>query len=138
VSISLLVLGLGLAAHAAAAAPTDQQRDGDAAPVGAVAAPQAAPEPAHRPRGFPRRSESGADHEQARQLRERGEILPLASVVDRYAGSGGMRILDVELEAIAGGYVYQVEFLDGSGILQELRVDARTGESLRSGRRQRH
>jgi len=69
----------------------------------------------------------GPDQEEARALRERGEILPLASVVDRFAGADPVRLLHVELRDLGGEYLYQVEFLDGAGILKKLRVDARTG-----------
>ena len=71
------------------------------------------------------------DHERARLLRETGKILPLSRIVEIYRErypSG--RILEAELEAEHGNYVYELEVLLGSGQVLELEYDARSGELL--------
>jgi uncharacterized membrane protein YkoI len=71
------------------------------------------------------------EQDEARQLREAGEILPLQDILSRLDAAGAGRVLSVELEHRDGHYVYEVETLDLKGQVWEHRYDARNGELLK-------
>ena len=62
---------------------------------------------------------------------ESGEILPLQQILQALPELQQARILEVELEREHGRYVYEVEILTGDGRVQELQLDAASGELLR-------
>ena len=72
----------------------------------------------------------GVDQDQIRRLRERGAIVPLQQLVDdaqrRHAG----RVLESELQQRDGAYRYEIEILDGAGVVRELIYDATSGHLL--------
>lgn len=72
----------------------------------------------------------GDDHNEARRLRESGQIMPLQEVLRRHRRAIGPRILDVELDNRRGRYVYQVESLDKRGKVKRHYFDATTGKRL--------
>lgn len=72
------------------------------------------------------------DHEQARRLREAGDILPLETILQRAQARHPGRVLEVELESEHGRHVYEIEILDAQGVVQELYVDAHSGELLKT------
>jgi hypothetical protein len=69
------------------------------------------------------------DHEEARELRTRGEVVPLATVLDR-PDLAGTRVLEAELEREHGRLVYELEILDSDGRVSKRYFDAATGEAL--------
>lgn len=72
------------------------------------------------------------DHERARDLVTRGEIMSLAELlqqIDSVEG-GKLRLLEAELETKKERLVYELEFIDEQGVVRELLFDARTGEAL--------
>jgi uncharacterized membrane protein YkoI len=76
----------------------------------------------------------GRDHDDARALRDRGEIVPLEQILEAAARQRPGRVVEVELElelALERGggtaYVYELEVLDAGGEVWELKYDARTG-----------
>jgi len=71
------------------------------------------------------------DHEQARQLREAGEILPLETILAKVRELGMGQVLEVDLKKKHGRYVYKIETLDQAGVVWELVYDARSGEQLK-------
>jgi uncharacterized membrane protein YkoI len=71
------------------------------------------------------------DHDQARQLREAGEILPLETILAKVRDLGMGQILEVDLKKKHGRYVYKIETLDQAGVVWELVYDARSGEQLK-------
>jgi len=75
------------------------------------------------------------DYNEARRLRETGDILPLQEVLRRHRSAVGPRVLDVELENRRGRYVYGVESLDKRGEVKRHYFDATTGKSLGAKRR---
>jgi uncharacterized membrane protein YkoI len=75
----------------------------------------------------------GDDYEQAYRLRERREILPLEELLRRHDLGPGSRILEIEIEFEHGHPLYEIEYLDGSGRIREVLIDARTGEALPHG-----
>lgn len=70
------------------------------------------------------------DHERARRLLERGEILPLTAILEQARQAQPGRVLEVELDRDDGVWVYELEVLDERGRLWELRFDARDGRLL--------
>ncbi len=72
------------------------------------------------------------DQDEALRLRQSGEVLALAqvlqSVLRRYPGA---QLLEAELEHEHGQYIYDIELLTAAGVARELDVDARDGRILR-------
>lgn len=71
-----------------------------------------------------------ADFEIAREAVERGEILPLATILERIQKTHPGRVIEVELEYSREGQVYEIEVMTGDGRLIEIDVDAVTGAIL--------
>ncbi|NIR29898.1 MAG: peptidase M4 [Gammaproteobacteria bacterium] len=71
------------------------------------------------------------EHEEARRLREAGDILPLEEVIARVRAEHPGRIIETELESEGGRYVYEIEVLEESGEVTEFKIDARSGERIR-------
>jgi uncharacterized membrane protein YkoI len=72
-------------------------------------------------------------HETARILAARGDILPLAEVLNR-AGVEG-EIIGVALHREEGRYLYKIKALSQDGRYREYQVDAKSGSFLDSDRR---
>jgi uncharacterized membrane protein YkoI len=75
--------------------------------------------------------QSEEDHNQARQLKEMGKILPLQSILKTAQQSHPGRVLEVELENKNGRYVYEIELLNAQGEVWELYYDALTAELIK-------
>lgn len=71
------------------------------------------------------------DHDSALRLQERREILPLEVLLRRLGLSKGVRILEIESEIGHGAALYEIEYVEPSGRIRKIRVDARTGGVLR-------
>ena len=60
-----------------------------------------------------------------------GEILPLETILQKARQKYPGRVLEVELEKKAGNkIVYEVEMLRNDGVIQEIYLDATSGEAL--------
>jgi uncharacterized membrane protein YkoI len=68
--------------------------------------------------------------DRVRALVERGEILPLEEILKRSEANADGRIIEIELEAKGGSYVYEIKVLRPDGRYRELKIDARTGALL--------
>ena len=73
-----------------------------------------------------------ADHETARRAVERGELLPLTTILANAGKTHPGRVLDVELDRDDGRYLYEIDVLLKDGRVIELTYDGRTGELLES------
>jgi uncharacterized membrane protein YkoI len=73
------------------------------------------------------------DHESVRELRERGDIMPLAQLLE-HAELRGLRVLEAELEYEDGRLVYELELLDRQGRVRERYFDAVSGLPLSAAR----
>ncbi len=71
------------------------------------------------------------DHDRARAALRAGEVLPLATILERVARQHPGQVLEVELEREHGRWVYELKLLRNSGALVKLEVDARDGSVLR-------
>jgi uncharacterized membrane protein YkoI len=69
------------------------------------------------------------DHDTARMLRDRGDIMPLSELLQQPA-LAGQRVLEAELEHEHGQLVYELELLDEAGKVRERYFDATTGQPL--------
>jgi len=74
---------------------------------------------------------SERDHDRARAALQAGEVLPLATVLQRVALSHPGEVLGVELEREDGRWIYELKLLQRGGALVKLEVDARSGEVLK-------
>lgn len=81
------------------------------------------------------RAHGDDDHERARAALRAGEVLPLATLLERLQRSHPGRVLAVELERDNGRWVYEVKLLQADGQLLKLALDARSGELLSQRRK---
>lgn len=72
------------------------------------------------------------DHDVARAALARGEVLPLAVILERVAREYPGKVLEVELERGHGRWIYELRVLQSGGTLLKLEVDAREGRVLRA------
>lgn len=73
-------------------------------------------------------------HEQARRLKEAGEILPLQQIIKQAQAEHPGRVIEAELDNRDGLHVYEVELLDAHGEVWELLLDAATGKLIKRER----
>jgi uncharacterized membrane protein YkoI len=74
--------------------------------------------------------QTAPDFERAQEAVERGEILPLAEILEVVQEAHPGRVIEVELEFADGLRVYEVELITPEGRLIEVDVNAATGEIL--------
>ncbi len=70
------------------------------------------------------------DHEVARRAVERGELLPLATILKSAERDYPGRVLEVDLDREGGRYLYEIEVLLKDGRVIELTYDGTTGKLL--------
>jgi uncharacterized membrane protein YkoI len=70
------------------------------------------------------------DHEIARQAMLRHEVLPLKRVLALAEQYQQGDVIEVEFKSKSGRLVYEVEILTRSGVVRELKIDARSGKLL--------
>jgi uncharacterized membrane protein YkoI len=83
----------------------------------------------------PARAHGDEDHDRARAALRAGEVLPLATLLERLRRSHPGEVLGVELERDDGRWRYEIKLLQPDGQLRRLELDARSGELLRERRR---
>ncbi len=70
------------------------------------------------------------DHDRARAVLERGEVLPLAEVLERVRGEFPGEVIATEFDREHGRWVYELKLIDPGGRVVELEVDAVDGRIL--------
>ena len=75
------------------------------------------------------------DHERARAALERGEVLPLSAILERLAPVIDGDIIELELDREKGRWVYEITYIDGTGRLIELEIDATDASVLKEKRK---
>lgn len=75
------------------------------------------------------------DHEYAKALRDKGEVLPLEQVLAKARQHYPGRVIETELERKRAGYVYEIKIAGDDGTVRELKYDARTAELLKEERK---
>jgi uncharacterized membrane protein YkoI len=73
----------------------------------------------------------GHGHTEARELLRRGEILPLAAILQVAAKQVPGDVIEVELEHEDEGWEYDVKVLTPAGQVRKLTIDARHGKVLK-------
>jgi uncharacterized membrane protein YkoI len=68
------------------------------------------------------------DQDAVRQAVERGEIHPLAEILDGVRGKLPGDVVGIEIERKNGRWLYELRVLDGQGRVFEVYVNARSGE----------
>lgn len=71
------------------------------------------------------------DHVEARELLKRGEIVPLAQILDVVGKRAPGDVIEVELEREDGKWEYKVKVLTPTGRVLKLYLDARNGAVIR-------
>ncbi|MBK9081033.1 MAG: PepSY domain-containing protein [Rhizobiales bacterium] len=72
-----------------------------------------------------------ASHEEARRALERGEVQPLARILDLARPALAGDVVRTELERDDGRWIYEFRVVTPDGRRIEVKVDAATGEVLR-------
>ena len=75
------------------------------------------------------------DHERARAALERGEVLPLMTILERLAPVIDGDIIETELDREKGRWVYEITYIDSTGRLIELEIDAADATVLKEKRK---
>lgn len=78
------------------------------------------------------RADDDRDHDVARQAVERGEIKPLAEILQMVRDKLPGEIAGVKIERKGGRLMYELRIVGAQGRLLEVHVDAATGEINRS------
>lgn len=76
------------------------------------------------------------DHELARQALERGQVLPLRTVLERVEREYQGQVLKVEFEHEDGRFIYDIRLLQRDERMVKLKVDAVDGRVLQVKRRE--
>ena len=71
------------------------------------------------------------DHVEARALLERGEILPLARILQIVQRDQPGDVIEVELDRDDGVWEYEVKVLDAQGVVRKVTLAARDGTVLK-------
>ncbi len=83
-------------------------------------------------------ADDDSDHERAREALESGEVVPLATILDRVESQYHGSVIEVELEDeedegeedAVSGFIYEINLLTPQGNLLKIKFDARTGELI--------
>ena len=70
------------------------------------------------------------DYIEARRLLDSGEILSLEDILKNVRQIFPGKVLEVELEKEDQQIVYEIEILDGNGVIKEIYIDAKSGKLL--------
>jgi uncharacterized membrane protein YkoI len=70
------------------------------------------------------------DFKKARDLRDKGEIVPFSEILEHTRAYHPGRVISVKFEEDDGRYVYELEVLDPEGVVWALLFDARTGDLM--------
>ena len=80
-------------------------------------------------------ADADKDHDRARGALERGEVLPLSAILERLAPVIEGDVIELELDREKGRWVYEITYIDGSGRLVELEIDATDASILKEKRK---
>ncbi|NDP39655.1 MAG: PepSY domain-containing protein [Rhodoferax sp.] len=84
-------------------------------------------------------ADSDHDHDRAREALQSGEVLPLATILERVEREHAGKVLDVELDRDKDHgvvrWVYKIKVLTTGGTRLKLQIDAKTGDLIRRKRK---
>lgn len=70
------------------------------------------------------------DHDEIKQLRETGQILPMGDVMNSAQTVQPGQLVEAELEREDDAYLYEIKILAADGAVHTLYLDAATGEVI--------
>lgn len=76
------------------------------------------------------------DHDLARQALERGQVLPLRTVLEKVEREYQGQVLKVEFEHDDGRFIYEIRLLQQDGRRAKLKIDAVDGRVLQIQRKE--
>lgn len=76
------------------------------------------------------------DHDLARQALERGQVLPLRTVLEKVEREYQGQVLKVEFEHDDGRFIYEIRLLQQDGRRAKLKIDAVDGRVLQIKRKE--
>ena len=76
------------------------------------------------------------DHDLARQALERGQVLPLRTVLEKVEREYQGQALKVEFEHDDGRFIYEIRLLQQDGRMAKLKIDAVDGRVLQIKRKE--
>lgn len=76
------------------------------------------------------------DHDLARQALERGQVLPLRTVLEKVEREYQGQVLKVEFEHDDGRFIYEIRLLQQDGRMAKLKIDAVDGRVLQIQRKE--
>ena len=76
------------------------------------------------------------DHDLARQALERGQVLPLRTVLEKVEREYQGQVLKVEFELDDGRFLYEIRLLQQDGRMAKLKIDAVDGRVLQIKRKE--
>ena len=79
---------------------------------------------------------SHGDHDLARQALERGQVLPLRTVLEKVEREYQGQVLKVEFEHEDGRFHYEIRLLQQDGRMAKLKIDAVDGRVLQIKRKE--
>lgn len=79
---------------------------------------------------------SHGDHDLARQALERGQVLPLRTVLEKVEREYQGQVLKVEFEHEDGRFLYEIRLLQQDGRMAKLKIDAVDGRVLQIKRKE--
>ena len=74
---------------------------------------------------------SAEDHDNALNLVKSGEIMPLATIIEKLKKLEQGQIIEVELEKKKKRLIYEIELVNKNGIVKEYIFDAKSGELIK-------
>lgn len=77
------------------------------------------------------------DHELARQALEKGQVLPLRTVLDRVEHEYQGQVIKVEFEHDDGRFIYEIRVLQAGGKVSKLKINAQDGSLISLKRKDR-
>jgi uncharacterized membrane protein YkoI len=70
------------------------------------------------------------DYDRARRAVDRGDVLEISEVLERFKSQVSGEVIEVEFEREHGRWVYEFKVINQQGHLLEVYVDAHTGKVL--------
>jgi len=74
---------------------------------------------------------SRLDANEARELKQSGQILSLETIIAQVRKEYPGTIIEIELDEEKNRYIYEIELVTDEGVVIELEIDAATGEVLK-------
>ncbi|MDH4395079.1 MAG: PepSY domain-containing protein [Limnobacter sp.] len=68
---------------------------------------------------------------EVRRLEATGKILPLQTILSKARETKAGRVIDIELESKSGLWIYELELIEDSGRVWEMKINASSGALIK-------